>query len=224
MDGVWSDVTEERVVVGDRSLLVLLPRDSEALIDEERFAREEFLPYWAELWPSARALACAVAELPFAGLAVTELGCGLGLPSLVAAAAGARVLASDWAPEALPFVAENARRNGVVVDLLECSWAEPAALVARGPFDVVLASDVLYERANVPLIAALLPRLVRCGGLVLLADPGRPALDAFLAAMAAAGWATVSGAPVEGGRVVVHRLEPPPAGPAAGEARTRRIA
>ena len=214
MDTIWSDVTEERVVVGDRSLLVVLPRDSEALIDEERFAREEFLPCWAELWPSARALACAVAELPLQGLAVVELGCGLGLPSLVAAAGGARVLATDWAPEALPFVAENARRNGVAVELLECGWAQPDALVARGPFAVVLASDVLYERANVALIAALLPRLVAPGGQVLLADPGRPALDAFLSAMAAAGWVTVSGPPVEGGRVVVHRLAPAVVAPA----------
>lgn len=212
------------MVVGDRSLLVVLPRDSEALIDEERFARDEFLPYWAELWPSALALARAVAGLPLQGLAVAELGCGLGLPSLVAAASGARVLATDWAPEALPFVAENARRNGVAVTLLECGWAEPAELVARGPFDVVLASDVLYERVNVPLIAALLPRLVVPGGRVLLADPGRPALDAFLAAMAAAGWAIASGSPDEGGRVVVHRLELPPARPAAAAACTRQTA
>ncbi len=48
---MWADLMEERLVVGDRSLLVVLPRDSEALIDEERFARDEFLPYWAELWP-----------------------------------------------------------------------------------------------------------------------------------------------------------------------------
>lgn len=208
--------------MGDRSLVVVLPRDSEALIDEERFAREEFLPYWAELWPSALALARAVAGLPLRDLAVAELGCGLGLPSLVAAAGGARVLATDWAPEALPFVAENARRNGVAVALLECSWTEPAELVARGPFDLVLASDVLYERVNVPLIAALLPRLVAPGGHVLLADPGRPALDAFLAAMAAAGWALASGSPDEGGRVVVHRLEPPSTRPAAAAACTRQ--
>ena len=209
MNKIWSDVTEERVVLGGRSLLVVLPRDSEALIDEERFARDEFLPYWAELWPSARALALAVAELPLDGASVVELGCGLGLPSLVAAASGARVLATDWAPEALPFVAENARRNGLAVGLLECGWAEPQQIIAGGPFDLVLASDVLYERASVPLLVALLPRLVAPGGQALLADPGRPALEAFLAALAGGGWTVESGAPAAAGRAVVYRLVPP---------------
>ena len=210
MDESWTDVTEERVVVGDRSLLVVLPRDSEALIDEERFSRDEFLPYWAELWPSARALAAAVAAEPsLDGAAVVELGCGLGLPSLAAAAHGARVLATDWAPEALPFVAENARRNGLAVELLECGWAEPQQIVAAGPFALVLASDVLYERANVALLVALLPRLVAPGGHVLLADPGRPALEAFLGALAGAGWTVEPGVPAAGSLAVVYRLVPP---------------
>ena len=209
MDKIWTDVSEEWVVVGDRSLLVVLPRDSEALIDEERFSRDEFLPYWAELWPSARALAAAVAELPLDGVAVVELGCGLGLPSLVAAARGAQVLATDWAPEALPFVAENARRNGLEVALLECGWADPRQIVAGGPFDLVLASDVIYERANVPLLVALLPRLVAPGGEVLLADPGRPALEALLAALAGGGWTVERGLPAAGSLAVVYRLVPP---------------
>ena len=198
------------MVVGDRSLLVVLPRDTDALIDEERFARDEFLPYWAELWPSARALALVVAALPLAGASVVELGCGLGLPSLVAAAGGARVLATDWAPEALPFVAESARRNGLEVGQLECGWAAPQQIVVAGPFELVLASDVVYERANVPLLVALLPRLVARGGQVLLADPGRPALEDFLATLAAGGWTVERGAPdAGGGRAVVYRLVPP---------------
>ncbi len=215
---------EERVVVGDRSLLVVLPRDSEALIDEERFARDEFLPYWAELWPSARALALVVAELRLSGAgggagagagagapaAVVELGCGLGLPSLVAAAGGARVLATDWAPEALPFVAENARRNGLTVELLECGWAAPGPIVAAGPFELVLASDVLYERVNVALLVALLPQVVAHGGQVLLADPGRPALAEFLDAMRERCWTIEQEPPAaERARAVVYRLRSP---------------
>ena len=70
-------------------LSLLRPPEPEALIDEEAFADDEFMPYWAELWPSGLALAQAL-PARLAGLRVVELGCGLGVPSLVAAARGAR--------------------------------------------------------------------------------------------------------------------------------------
>ena len=117
-----------------------------------------------------------------------ELGCGLGLPSLAAAAAGARMLATDWALDALAYVRENAERNGVAVETLECAWGDPGAMLSLAPFAVVLASDVLYERINVPLLTALLPRLLAAGGEVLLADPGRPALPDFASELERAGW------------------------------------
>ena len=75
--------------MGEVELSLLRPVSPDALLDEEAFARDEFLPYWAELWPAATALAAALPDV--AGLRVVELGCGLGLPSLVAAARGADV-------------------------------------------------------------------------------------------------------------------------------------
>ena len=171
------DLVEEEVALGTVTLSILRPRDSEALLDEAAFEREEFLPYWAELWPSGVALARHVAALPLAGRRVLELGCGLALPSIAAAAGGADVLASDWAPDATALVAENARRNGTRVETVLASWADPDRLVARAPFDLVLVADVLYERRDGPLLLDLLPRLA---DEVLLADPGRPAAPAFL--------------------------------------------
>jgi predicted nicotinamide N-methyase len=158
-------------------LAVLRPRDSEALLDEHAFEHEEFLPYWAELWPSGVALARAVAARALKGARVVELGCGLGLPSIAAARAGGRVLATDWSPAAIDLLRANAARNGAALETAVVRWTAPAALLARAPFDLVLAADVLYERRNVPVLAELLPRL---GGEVLLADPGRPPLEAFL--------------------------------------------
>jgi len=93
------DLVEHVVPLPERELLVLAPRDGEALLSEEAFAKDEFLPYWAELWPSAMALARVVARRPLTGRRVIELGCGLGLPALAAAAAGGRVLATDWAAD-----------------------------------------------------------------------------------------------------------------------------
>ena len=96
-----------------------------------------------------------------------ELGCGLGLPSLAAALAGGRVLATDWSPQAIELLEENAERNGAALETALVDWADPAAIVERAPWDLVLAADVLYERRNVAPLLDLLPRLstsaVSCG-------------------------------------------------------------
>src|SRR5215204_3004899 len=97
------DVTQN-VEVGGLQLAIVHPPDAAELIDEEAFEHEEFLPYWAELWPSSLALARAVAGVELAGRSVVELGCGLALPSIVASLGGARVTATDWSPDALVYV------------------------------------------------------------------------------------------------------------------------
>jgi predicted nicotinamide N-methyase len=176
------ELVEEVVAVHGRDVRLLRPRDSEALLDEAAFEREEFLPYWAELWPSALALARAVGGRSLGARRVVELGCGLGLPSIAAAFAGARVLATDWSPEAVARTAANAALNGVRLQTLVCSWAEPEPIAARGPWDLVLASDVLYEARDVPLLMAALPRLIGSGGEAWIADPGRAPAERFLAA------------------------------------------
>src|SRR3954451_11963721 len=83
------DLVEETIVVGERELAILRPRDGEVLLDDGAFARQdEYLPYWVELWPSGLALARALHGRALRGARVLELGCGLALPSIVAALAG----------------------------------------------------------------------------------------------------------------------------------------
>lgn len=199
------DLVEEVVAVGERTVVLVHPRDSAELLDEEAFEREEFLPYWAELWPSAVVLARRVAARDLAGVRVLELGCGLGLPSITAALGGARVLASDWSPDAVAFAAENAARNGVTLETAVCSWAEPGPLLAGAPWDLVLAADVLYERRNVAQLLALLPRLVDGDGEVWIADPGRRPSEPFLAG-AADRWRREDATDPDLERVTLHRL------------------
>jgi predicted nicotinamide N-methyase len=134
------------------------------------------VPYWAVLWRSGVALARFVASSNVAGLRVVELGCGLGVPSLVAASRGAAVLATDHEPEALELVSRNAAENGVSVETLCVDWSSPEALGSRGPFDLVLAADVLYDLSAVKPLLALLPRLAPR---VWLADPGREPAAGF---------------------------------------------
>jgi predicted nicotinamide N-methyase len=200
------DLVEEIVPLRDRELAVLRPRDSEALIDEEAFERDERMPYWAELWPSGVALAREVSARALRGARVVELGCGgLALPSIAAALAGARVVATDWAGEALELATVNARRNEASIDVLECAWERPEPLLERGPWDLVLAADVLYERRNVPLLLDLLPRLAAP---VWLADPNRPPLPDFLAGAEERAFAVRSTGDREPPGVGIHRLTP----------------
>ena len=171
----------ERIAVAELTLELERPDSPEALIDEETFAEDEFLPYWAELWPSGIALAETIAPLPLAGSRVVELGCGLGLPSLVAAARGAVVVATDWAADAISLLARNAARNAVELNAVVADWRDSSAL-PRGRFDLILAADVLYEDRNAaPLLAMLSVRLAP-GGRALVADPGRRHAATFVEA------------------------------------------
>ncbi len=196
------DLVEEVVPIAGRDLRLLRPRDAEALLDEGAFEREEFMPYWAELWPSSLALARTIAGRALRGARTLELGCGLGLPSIAAAIAGGRVLATDWSAEAVAMTAANAERNDAAVETLVCSWTAPELLLARAPWDLVLASDVLYEARNGDVLLELLPRL---GPEVWLADPGRTTAAPFLEA-AASDW-EIRSQPAAGlPQGAVHRL------------------
>ena len=205
----WSDLdlVEETLALRDGELSVLRPRNSDALLDEQAFEHEEFLPYWAEVWPSGAALAKRVSARALRGARTLELGCGLGLPSLAAALAGGRVLATDWSPDAIELLEDNARRNDVAIETALLDWRTPAAVIERGPWDLVLGADILYERHNVLLMLDLLPRLVDERGEVWIADPGRPPGAEFLERIEKEFElrSEVDGA------VTVHRLRRPPA-------------
>jgi len=174
------DLVEETVVLAGRDLAVLRPRDSEALLDERAFVHEEFLPYWAELWPSGLALAKRIAGRALRGARTLELGCGLALPSMAAALAGGRVLATDWAPHAIELVRENAQRNDIELRAERVDWSEPEAIVEGAPWDLILGADLLYERRNADALLPLLPRLASPATDIWIADPGRPPAQRFL--------------------------------------------
>src|SRR5947199_2832955 len=168
-----TDLVEETIAVGGEPISLLRPRDSDELLAEEAFDHEELLPYWAELWPSSVALAKAIGSRALRGARTLELGCGLGLASIAAARAGGGVLATDWSHEAIRFTEDNAARNAVEIETMVVDWSAPEAIVERGPWQLVIGSDVLYEQRNVDQMLGLLPRLVDQTGEVWIADPGR---------------------------------------------------
>ena len=172
--------------MGDHRVSLIRPESSESLISEEDFERDERLPYWAELWPSALVLARHVAALEGSGRSLLELGCGVGLVATAASLAGFDVTATDYYADALLFtslnVATNSGREPAVQDL---DWrALPGGL---GPFDAIVASDVMYERQYPALIAGVIAAALAPGGVALIADPGRVAAPNLPAECAARG-------------------------------------
>jgi len=174
------ELTQAREIVGGHAYELLRPRNIDDLISEEDFAIDERIPYWAECWPSARVLAERIARHGGQGRTLLELGCGIGLLSIAAARAGFEVLATDYYADALEFVATNAELNGVpTIDTRLVDWRRlPDDL---GVFDVVLASDVLYEEPQAALIAGAFARTLSAAGVGLLSDPGRRTAGQFVA-------------------------------------------
>ncbi|HVT39166.1 MAG TPA: methyltransferase [Gemmatimonadaceae bacterium] len=180
LDRRFSIVTVE-VRLGHRAMSLERPRSADELISEADFAKDERLPYWADIWPSSTALAGSVIGLAGTGRRALELGCGVGLVTIAALRAGFDVVATDYYADALLFTRRNSRKvigREPVTRLVD--WrAFPTDL---GRFDLLLASDVLYERAYATLVADAIVAALAPGGLALVADPGRAALLTFITA------------------------------------------
>jgi predicted nicotinamide N-methyase len=200
---VEEELVTQEVELPGGPLRVLQPRESAELPDDGPVEWAPLVPYWSVLWRSGLALARDLDAEALAGLRVVELGCGLALPSMAAARAGATVLATDADPEAIELVARNAELNGLDIEAAAVDWTSAAAtdeLASRGPFDLVLAADVLYERPTVARMLSLLPRLAPAAW---LADPSRPTAAVFLEQARVRGWTVTT---ASRGVVDIHRL------------------
>jgi len=173
------DVVRTDILIAGREVRIHHPRNADALIDEQAFEDDERLPYWADVWPSARVLAERVATMPVDDRRFLELGCGAGLVSVAAAIAGFDVTATDYYDEALRFTALNVLMNtGALIDTRIGDWRRFPHDIGR--FELVVASDVLYEQPHAGLIAGVLDRTLTARGSAIIADPGRIAAPQFI--------------------------------------------
>lgn len=172
------------VEVGSRTLSVLRPSNSDDLIREEDFVKDERLPYWADIWPSSTILARHFIELSESGRPRSpgrglELGCGVGLVTMAAMIAGYEMIASDYYTDALAFTRANAFRNmGRSPSAPMIDWRHFPRDV-KG-LDLIIASDVLYEKEYARLLPGIFKGALKRGGMAIIADPGRIGVPDFI--------------------------------------------
>jgi SAM-dependent methyltransferase len=186
----------ERVTIDRFEFQVERPADSYALLDDpvvrEAHERDEYMPYWADLWPAARMLAKAVAredwsKYPKAGdkVEAIELGCGLGVPGLTALASGLRVTFTDYDLTAVRFAASNARRNKLYdFKAIPLDWRQPPADLK---VPVILGADLTYEVRNIDPLVRLIGQVLLPGGVCLLTDQDRTPAPVLREALGYAG-------------------------------------
>ncbi len=182
-----------RFKFGRQSVLIQAPPDIDPLLEEciERSPNDvDSIPYYAFLWPAAQGLARYIhaKRTRVAGKRVIELGCGLGLPSIVAAQRGAQVLATDFHAGTESWLQRNAQANDVELAFHTYDWNEAFEGVSFESAEIVLGSDLLYEKRHIPALVCSIERLTLLGGEAWIADPGREGLEIFERTMVKAGW------------------------------------
>lgn len=167
---------------GGRSLAVDHPAEPDRLLnDPEVLARnavDDYMPYWAFLWPGALLLAEALASEDWTGQELAmEIGCGVGLAGLAGLQAGlGHVVFTDYDEAPFPFIASSATANGISDSryaVRRLDWHD----LPDERYDLIFGADVLYERRLVPLVSNLIRTMLTPGGYALVAGPYRVATE-----------------------------------------------
>jgi SAM-dependent methyltransferase len=207
----------QTVKVGTSTFRIAYPGNADAILDHpsthEAFGADEYMPYWAELWPAAHMLAETLLTEDLSQFdpqerdlesrnpdtpnpesrnpenrnpdtpnpevrsnCALEIGCGVGLPGIVALSLGLRVIFSDYDVTAVEFAARNARANGFDnFETLPLDWRVPPSFQVP----LLLAADVIYEERNIEPLISLIQTVLTPEGFCLLSDPDRPTNGGF---------------------------------------------
>ncbi|MGB3293541.1 MAG: methyltransferase [Phormidesmis sp.] len=176
------------VTVGNKTFKITYPGDADRLLDHPSthlaFNTDDYMPYWAELWPSAQMLSEALLQQRPVDSTALEIGCGVGLPGIVALSLGMHVIFSDYDATAVEFAAQNALDNGFDdFETLPLDWRVPPDFQVP----LILAADVIYEERNIPPLVAFIQTVLAPGGICLLSDPDRSTRGGFCYALKQAG-------------------------------------
>lgn len=184
-------VVTSKVNIAGRTISLVRPDDPDRLLDEPGVLAwnrvDDYMPYWAYLWPGAVLLSEVVAREPWhEGTRVLEIGCGLGLAGIVGLLQGLSVRFTDYDTTPLDFASRSTLANSIDPSRFSTArldWREPP----DESYELILGADVLYEHRLVPLVAGLLARMLAPGGLAPIAGPYRVAAEGFAKALEGTG-------------------------------------
>lgn len=157
-----------------------MPADVDDVFDaivEEQYEKDRFLPYWAERWPSSTHFLSFVmnAAVP-SSTRICELGCGLGIVAAALANKGHTVIATDIALDGCRFARHNIAANGGTARVVCADWR---TMPFNKPFDLIVASDILYEERWIGPILDCIDTLLARNGEAFIADPCRRFWELF---------------------------------------------
>lgn len=210
-----SQITYKTITVGKETFQIAYPGNADQLLDHpsthKAFNADEYMPYWAELWPSSQMLGEVLLQQDWPDShTALEIGCGVGLAGIVALSMGMRVIFSDYDETAVAFAAKNAIANSFTnFETQPLDWRVPPDL--RVP--LILAADVIYEERNIEPLIRFIKTVLTPDGICLLSDPDRSTRGGFRYALKHAGLKFTqrkTQAPGPEGRVVtgsVYRIQ-----------------
>ena len=176
---IYETENEQLDIAGLRVALLRITNTDELYADliskgeHHEDVKDERIPYWAELWPSAIGLSEHLVKnkLIAPGLSVHDMGCGLGLPGIVAGMQGANVLFSDYLQEAIDFAKQNWKLNcNREAAFKKMDWRNPES---NFKCDLLLASDVAYERKAFQYLPEAFKKFILPGGKIIVSEPNR---------------------------------------------------
>lgn len=174
-------LTHKQITIGDRTFNIAYPGNADDLLDHpsthSAFEKDEYMPYWAELWPSSQMLGEVLTQQTWpANHAALEIGCGVGLAGIVALSLGMHVTFSDYDETAVAFAARNAIANNLTnFSTLPLDWRVPPTQ----QYPLILAADVIYEERNIAPLIDFIKAVLTPDGVCLLSDPDRSTKGGF---------------------------------------------
>jgi predicted nicotinamide N-methyase len=153
-------------------------------------------PLFGVVWPSGEVLAHHMSDYDIKGKKILEIGCGIGLSSLILSRRNADITATDYHPEAEFFLTENINLNkGKNIPFFRTGWADES--VFKEKFDLIIGSDILYESEHALILPEFINRHAKESCEVIIVDPGRGNHSKFSKKMVALGFSHTQKKPAE---------------------------